>query len=407
MPTLTAAKVKELDKPGAYGDGNGLYLNIAKGGSRSWIQKATIDGKRVVRGLGSVNSLTLAKARKLAADNQAALRAGHNPFERGAVASPEPEPAESREIPTFAQAAYTVLALNADDWAPAVAKRWIARLRQHAFGAIGDRAVDQISRAELAELLAPLRRENHETARKVRQSLAKVFRWVRAHDYRVDDPADDALLELLPKVKHVAENREALHYSAVAAAIQKVRFGYAMRVTQLAFEFLILTAARTGEVRFATWDEIDLDAATWTVPAARMKAKRCHTVPLSDQAMQILRSLRYVPDPDAEPDSIFTLQEVTEGYIFTMPSGKTLSENALLDRCRKEDLDCTPHGFRTSFRDWAKAEYRARFEAIELAIAHNVGTSVTQAYDRDTLVEERREMMQAWGDYVSPDVSPF
>ena len=406
MPTLTAAKVKELDKPGAYGDGNGLYLNIAKGGSKSWIQKVSIDGKRVARGLGSVNALTIAKARKLAADNQAAIRAGHNPFERGAAAaSPEPEPAESREIPTFSQAAYTVLDLHRDDWAPAVAKRWIARLRQHTFEAIGDRPVDQISRAELAELLAPLRRENHETARKVRQSLAKVFRWVRAHDFRVDDPADDALLELLPKVRHIAENRESLPYCQVAGAIQKVRFGYALRVTQLAFEFLILTAARTGEVRFATWDEIDLDAATWTIPASRMKAKRCHTVPLSDQAMAILRSLRHVPDPDAEPDSIFTLKEVTEGYIFTMPNGKRLSENALLDRCRKEDLDCTPHGFRSSFRDWAKAEYRARFEAIELALAHNVGTSVTQAYDRDTLVQERRAMMQQWGDYLDP--APF
>ena len=406
MPTLTAAKVKELDKPGAYGDGNGLYLNIAKGGSRSWIQKVTIDGNRVARGLGSVNTLTLAKARKLAADNQAALRAGHNPFERGAAAA-SPEPAEEREIPTFSQAAYIVLGLNADDWAPAVAKRWIARLRQHAFAAIGDRPVDQISRSNLAELLTPLRLDMHETERKVRQALAKVFRWVRAHDFRVDDPADDALLELLPKVRHVAKNREALHYSNVAAAIQKVRFGYALRITQSAFEFLILTAARTDEVRFATWDEIDLDAATWTIPASRMKAKRCHTVPLSEQAMAILRSLRHVPDPDAEPDSIFTLKEVTEGYIFTMPSGKTLSENALLDRCRKEELDCTPHGFRTSFRDWAKAEYRARFEAIELALAHAVGTSVTQAYDRDTLVEERAAIMQAWADYVSPDMSPF
>ena len=402
MAKLTAKAVKELSEPGRYGDGNGLYLLVAPSGTKSWIQRVRIDGKRTDKGLGGIGALSLAKARKAAADNLTTLSSGVNPFERKAVATPEPP---AVEIPTFAQAAYTVLELHADDWAAAVAKRWIARLRQHAFDAIGDRPVDQITRAELAELLTPLRRENHETARKVRQALAKVFRWVRAHDYRVDDPADDALVELLPKVRHTPEHRESLHYTEVAAAVRKVQFGYAMRVTALAFEFLVLTAARPGEVRFAEWSEIDRESATWTIPAAKMKAKRDHVVPLSSQAIQVLQSLRYAPDPDAGDDDIHQLIERTDGYIFTMPTGKTLSENALLDRCRKEGLDCTPHGFRTSFRSWAKAEYRARFEAIELALAHAVGTSVTQAYDRDTLVEERRAMMQAWADYLNP--APF
>ena len=402
MAKLTAKAVKELSEPGRYGDGNGLYLLVAPSGTKSWIQRVRIDGKRTDKGLGGIGGLSLAKARKAAADNLTTLSSGVNPFERKAVATPEPP---AVEIPTFAQAAYTVLELHADDWAAAVAKRWIARLRQHAFDAIGDRPVDQITRAELAELLTPLRRENHETARKVRQALAKVFRWVRAHDYRVDDPADDALVELLPKVRHTPEHRESLHYTEVAAAVRKVQFGYAMRVTALAFEFLVLTAARPGEVRFAEWSEIDRESATWTIPAAKMKAKRDHVVPLSSQSIQVLQSLRYAPDPDAGDDDIHQLIERTDGYIFTMPTGKTLSENALLDRCRKEGLDCTPHGFRTSFRSWAKAEYRARFEAIELALAHAVGTSVTQAYDRDTLVEERRAMMQAWADYLNP--APF
>ena len=402
MAKLTAKAIKELSEPGRYGDGNGLYLLVAPSGTKSWIQRVRIDGKRTDKGLGGIGALSLAKARKAAADNLTTLSSGVNPFERKAVAAPEPA---AVQVPTFAQAAYTVLELHADDWAAAVAKRWIARLQQHAFDAIGDTPVDQITRAELAELLTPLRRENHETARKVRQALAKVFRWVRAHDYRVDDPADDALLELLPKVRHTPEHRESLHYTNVAAAVRKVQFGYAMRVTALAFEFLVLTAARPCEVRFAEWSEIDLRAGIWTIPAAKMKAKRDHVVPLSSQAVQVLQSLRYAPDPDAGDDDLYQLIERTDGYIFTMPTGKTLSENALLDRCRKEGLDCTPHGFRTSFRSWAKAEYRARFEAIELALAHAVGTSVTQAYDRDTLVEERRAMMQAWADYLNP--APF
>ena len=232
--------------------------------------------------------------------------------------------------------------------------------------------------------------------------MAKVFRWARAHDYRIDDPADDALGELVKKVKHVPEHRRTLPYCEVGAAIRKVQFGYALRVTTLAFEFLILTAARTSEIRGMVWAEVDLENAIWEIPADRMKAKRSHRVPLSNQAMAILRQVRHIPDPDADDDSIFQVVEVTDGHVFRMPTGKPLSENALLDRCEKDRIGATPHGFRTSFRGWAKAEYGARFEAIELALAHSIGTSVTQAYDREDLLEERREIMQAWASFLDP-----
>ena len=268
---------------------------------------------------------------------------------------------------------------------------------------MGDKGIDEITRRDLAELLTPLARENHETARKVRQAFAKVFRWARANDYRIDDPADDALGELVEKAKHSVEHRPALHYSEVAGALGKLRFGYALQVTARAFEFLILTAARTGEVRYAEWSEIDFAAGTWTIPADRMKAKRDHVVPLSNQAAAILRAVRFVPNPDADPDDYAgQLIERTDGLIFTMPNGKRLSENAFLNRCKKDNIDCVPHGFRSSFRDWAKAEYRGRWEAIELSLSHAVGTSVTQAYDRDVLLEERTPMMQAWADYLDP-----
>ena len=150
------------------------------------------------------------------------------------------------------------------------------------------------------------------------------------------------------------------------------------------------------------WAEVDLENAIWEIPADRMKAKRSHRVPLSIQAMVILRECRYIPDPDADDDSIFQELEVNSGYVFRMPTGKPLSENSLLDRCEKDRIGATPHGFRTSFRGWAKAEYGARFEAIELALAHSIGTSVTQAYDREDLLEERREIMQAWASFLDP-----
>ena len=402
MAKLTAKTITQISEAGRYGDGNGLYLVVSPAGTKSWIQRVQVGGKRTDRGLGGLGKVSLASARKIATANTASIKAGNNPFEAGYVAPPVKEvPA----IPTFADAARAVYALNLDEWGDGTAKRWLRRLELHTFPTLGKRNVAEITRSDLAELLSPLRTENHETARKVRQALAKVFRWARAHDYRVDDPADDALGELVKKVKHVPEHHRALPYCEVGAAIRKVQFGYAMRVTALAFEFLILTAARTSEVRGMTWSEVDMENAVWEIPAERMKGKRAHRVPLSDQAMTILRQVRWIPDPDADDDTIFNLLEVNDGHLFRMPTGKPLSENALLDRCEKDNIGATPHGFRTSFRGWAKAEYGARFEAIELALAHTVGTSVTQAYDRDDLLEERRGMMQAWADYVS--AAPF
>ncbi len=402
MAKLTAKTITQISEAGRYGDGNGLYLVVSPAGTKSWIQRVQIGGKRTDKGLGGLGKVSLASARKIAAANTASIKAGNNPFEAGYVPAPVREvPA----IPTFADAARAVYALNVDEWGEGTAKRWLRRLELHTFPTLGSRDVAEITRTDLAELLTPLRGENHETARKVRQALAKVFRWARAHDYRVDDPADDALGELVKKVKHVPEHHKALPFCEVGRAIRKVQFGYAMRVTALAFEFLILTAARTSEVRGMVWAEVDLENAVWEIPAERMKGRRSHRVPLSDQAMAILRQVRWIPDPDADDDSLFPLQEVTEGRVFRMPSGKGLSENALLDRCEKDNIGATPHGMRTSFRDWAKAEYGARFEAIELALAHTVGTSVTQAHDREDLIEERRGMMQAWSDYLAP--APF
>ena len=404
MAKLTARQVREATAPGRYGDGNGLYLLISPGGTKSWIHRVQIGTMRTDKGLGGVANVSLASARKTVAATRAAIKGGQNPFEAEYV----PAPAivtETPTIPTFADAARAVYDLNVDEWGAATAKRWLRRLEIHIFPALGSRDVAEITRSDLAELLTPLRTESHETARKVRQALAKVFRWARAHDYRMDDPADDALGELVKKVKHTPEHHKALPYSSVGAAIRKVEFGYALRVTALAFEFLILTAARTAEIRGMVWSEVDLEAAVWEIPADRMKAKRSHRIPLSERAIAILKQCRYIPNPN--DDSVWESIEVTDGLVFRKPNGKGLSENALLDRCEKDNIAASPHGFRTSFRGWAKAEYGARFEAIELSLAHSVGTSVTQAYDREDLLEERRAILTAWADYVSPSVSPF
>ena len=399
MGKLTAKGITQISEPGRYGDGNGLYLVVSPAGTKSWVQRVQIDGKRTDKGLGGTAKVSLASARKTVAATRAAIQNGKNPFEAGHVPAPVKE---TPAIPTFEVAAEAVSDLNVGEWGEGTAKRWLRRLELHAFPTLEDLPIDEFTYNDIAELLNPLRAENHETARKVRQALTMVFDWAKVKGHRVDNPADSALNSILRKVKHVPEHHKALHYTEVAAAIRKVQFGYALRVTGLAFEFLILTAARTSEIRGMVWAEVDLENAIWEIPADRMKAKRSHRVPLSAQAVVILRLVRHIPDPDADDDSIFQVVEVTDGHVFRMPTGKPLSENSLLDRCEKDRIGATPHGFRTSFRGWAKAEYGARFEAIELALAHSIGTSVTQAYDREDLLEERREIMQAWASFLDP-----
>ena len=195
-------------------------------------------------------------------------------------------------------------------------------------------------------------------------------------------------------------------YAEVGGAVRKIRNSEGKRVARAAFEFLILTAARSGEVRYATWSEIDLEAATWTIPAARMKARHAHTVPLSRQALTILREARYF----GQHDENWPFQLGPEELIFPHPTtGQRLSENIFVDRIRKSGIGCDAHGFRSSFRDWATETEAGTYEAIELCLAHRVGTGVTQAYFRSDLVAQRRPIMQAWADYTDPDADadPF
>jgi integrase len=402
MANLTAQQIKEIDRPGKYSDGRGLLLVVSPAGTKSWAQRITVDGKRIDRGLGSFPKVSLSRAREIADRNRAAVKQGRNPWtEKPPAVTVSKTPAA---VPTFREAAQTVHDLNVDEWDAATAKRWIRRLELHAMPTFGDARIDEITRSEIAAMLGPLRRRNHETARKVRQAMTKLFRWAVAHEYRPNNPADDALEELLPQVAPDVVHRPALHHSAVRGALHKIRHSEAKPVTRLAFEYLILTAARTGEVRFATWGEIDLQAGLWTIPAARMKGKRDHRVPLSMQAQSLLtRARELYRNPDDDYDWPVTVTPDT--LIFPHPtSGRALSENALLDRARKSNLGCVPHGFRSTWRDWAAEKSGASWETIELSLAHAVGSTVSAAYFRTDLLDARTPMMQAWADYVDPPI---
>ena len=401
MGNLTTATVRKLAKPGRYGDGGGLHLLISKGGSRSWVQRVRINGKRRDKGLGGFPAVSLAAARKTADRNRVAIADGRDPFSNQAKAR-DVILERASTTPTFSEAAQQVHDLKAGGWrSDKYTERWLGTLAVHVLPTLGDVPIDQITRAELVEVLAPLCRSKPETARKTKQRLKAIFTWAVASDFIARNPVDDALQELLPKVTVSVQHRPALAYADVPGAIDVIRRSQGLRESKLALAFTILTAARGGEARGATWEEIDLDAGLWTIPAERMKSSRSHVVPLSFQARVVLDEAkaavakRRKRKPDYNPN----------GLVFPHPSGKPLSENALMLRVKKAQLGCTVHGFRSSFRDWAQEQSGASWATIELSLAHRAGTTVEQAYFRSDLIDQRRTLMQAWADFADP--TPF
>ena len=291
-------------------------------------------------------------------------------------------------IPTFADVAATVIELRRPTWSnPKHAAQWSATLATYAFPMIGDKPVDSITAADVLAVLTSIWTAKPETASRVRQRMETVFDFAVTGGHRLDNPAGRALLKVLPSTKRFKEHHAALNYCDVAAAVRKVRLSTAHPLTRLAFEFLVLTASRSGEVRGAEWSEIDWQSATWTIPASRMKARREHRVPLSDKAMEILRDAFELTDG--------------QGMIFPAKrSGKALTDMTLTVLMRRLDIPATVHGFRSGFRDWAAEKSGASWAVCESALAHNVGNSTEAAYMRSDLLEQRRELLAAWGAYL-------
>ena len=293
------------------------------------------------------------------------------------------------DIPAFEAAAATVIELHRHGWRNEKhAAQWESTLRTYVYPRLGQRSVADISTADVMAVLMPIWNEKPETARRVRQRISTVMKWAVAQGYRADNPAGDAIGAALPrhngKSKH---HHRALPHGEVAAAIETVRSSRAGIAVKLAFEFLILTAARSGEVRLATWDEIDTEAATWTVPGARMKAGLEHRVPLCDRAMAILDEARAIADGS--------------GLIFPgTRTGKPLSDMTLSKLMGDLGLDGVPHGFRSSFRDWASELTNAPRDVMEAALAHTVRDKVEAAYNRTDLFEHRRTLMDQWASYL-------
>ena len=418
MDNLKAAKVRDLTKPGRYGDGGGLYLNVASAGTKSWVMRICLEGKRTDKGLGSYPAITLQEARKKAASYRNMVAEGRNPWDK--AERQRMVRAEVLErIPTFAEAARKVHAEKVKGGEISNAKHsrnWLQVLERHAFPRFGDIPVDEISRREVKDFLEELGPKITETARRIRFRMREIFDDCIEAEYLTINPAGDGIRQSVRRWSrhHKVEHFAALPYDKVPGIFDKILHSPGMRETRLALAFLVLTATRSAEVRGARWDEIDEKACVWRIPAERMKSDRPHTIPLSNNALLLLQDAKEAikkrvksegrrPAHDPEYEVHYALPE---GLIFPHPSGQMLSENAMSLRTRKDGLGCTPHGFRSSFKGWATADGKWSWEAIELCLAHRVGNSVAQAYFRDDLLDQRRPIMEAWADYVW-DIKPF
>ena len=388
MGKLTALTAKALSKHGRYGDGHGLYLNVALSGSKSWVQRIVIHGRRRDIGLGPYPSISLAKARCVAQTNRSAVAEGRDPVaEKRQKWEAARKPAPS--IPTFAEAAAQVIQLRRPTWSNQKhAAQWQSTLQTYAFLLIGRKTVDSITAADVLDALIPIWTSKPETASRVRQRMETIMDWVIAQGYRLDNPAGRSLLKVLPKTQRLKEHHQALPYAQVPGAVRQVRESTAGSSTKLAFEFLVLTATRSGEVRTADWTEVEWDSATWEIPAARMKARRPHRVPLSGTAMEIL--------------SLASVLNGGKGLIFPATrSGKPASQMVFTALLRRLDILAVPHGFRTSFRNWVAECTATPWAVAEAALAHNIGNSTEAAYMRSDLLDQRRTLMDAWSAYVT------
>ena len=372
-------------KPGDHGDGGGLYLVVAKSGSGRWIYRFTIQGKTSEAGLGSREAgVSLAEARDKAAAARKLVKSGVNPIE-------EKRQAKKALIakPSFGAIADALIAAKESEWRnERHRQQWRVTLQTYA-APLYPRPVDEIDTAAVLGVLAPLWGTKSETASRLRGRIEMVLDAAKAQGHRAgENPAAwrGHLAHVLPRRGKLARGHHAaMPYADVPAFIAKLR--EADSIGALALEFLILTAARSGEVLGARWSEIDLAAKVWTVPAERMKAAREHRVPLVCRALAILEKL----------SEARTGELVFEGQ----RTGRPVSPVAVR-RCLPAEDSVTVHGFRSAFRDWCGNETHFPREIAEQALAHAVGNEVERSYRRGDALEKRRELMQAWGRYCEP-----
>jgi len=376
MSKLSARRVETIKAPGFYGDGDGLYLSVKSSGSKSWVLRTVVHGKRRDLGVGSADLVSLAEARDKAREWRKVAREGGDPH-------------ASRNVGTitFEDATTEYHGLVAKSFrSEKHAAQWMAGMRKHVFPAFGDRMIRTIGVVDVRKALEPIWVGKHETARKIKQRIEAVFDWARAEGhYGHENPARGIKRALKPQPRNPT-HLAAMPWPQLPAFYKALldRDGVSARTLQ----FIILTAVRSGEARNARWGEFK--GNVWTIPAHRMKTGRTHIVPLSQEALRILEQMRGL-------DAVYVFPQRNRNKDGT---GKPQSINVFRALYLRMGCDgFTTHGFRSTFRDWCSEEAGAGREVAEAALAHTPG-QVERAYRRSTLLERRRLLMEQWAEYA-------
>ncbi len=378
---LGPLQVSRIKDPGQHPVGGvpGLMLVVSETGSRSWILRATAGSKRREIGLGSYPAVTLADARDKARETRDKIRAGGDPVLEAKSAKSLLIAQQARQV-TFADAVRSFLDEKSGEWKSAKhSAQWSTTLTEYAEPVLGKMLVNDIDIPHILKVLRPIWREKTETASRLRGRIEQVLAWATVHKHREGpNPAvwRGNLDQVLAKPGKIAKVE---HHPALPFKDLRQREGMGSR----ALEFAILTASRSGEVRGAAWKEIDLEATVWTIPGDRMKAGKEHRVPLSRQALELLKAL---------PKS-------KSRFVFPAVRGGMLSDMTLSAVTRRMGKEAVPHGFRSTFRDWCAEHTNYPREVAEMALAHTIGNAVEAAYRRGDLFEKRRKLMQEWANY--------
>jgi integrase len=377
---LSARKVESLSKRGFYCDGGGLYLQVSKTGSKSWVFRYLIHDRIRDMGLGSIKTFSLAEAREIARICRQRVSLGYDPLNEK-QAERDRHAVETAKRITFAEVTDKYWHSHRDEWTNEKhAADWRKSVARFAFPVLGELPVDQIEIGHITKVLEPIWKTKNVTASRVRQRIEVILGYATVNEWRHgDNPARwDGHLETILSDSHVVKSHKAMKVEDMPAFMAKVRKDESIEARAL--ELLILTGTRRTEALEATWGQFDMDAKTWTIPAERMKAGKEHTIPLSGRVLEILNGL-----PQTGP-RVFTIGEESTRYKVKKLSG---------------DKEMTVHGFRSTFRDWAGDQTNFDREVIEHAMAHQLPDKAEASYRRGTALQKRRLLMEAWAGYCS------
>ena len=388
---MSSTELRRLNEPGKYSVGGvpGLQIEVKDTGSKSWVLRTMVGSVRRNIGLGGFPEVPLAQAREKAREMKEMIRKGVDPVAIRRTQRLDILKSQAKHL-TFADAARLCHEKKISEFRNAKhAKDWLSSVKRYAIPVIGSIPVSTIELTHILKVLDPIWTSKTETATRTRQRIEAILAWATVSGYREgDNPARwtgnlDAVLPKPGKIKKV-EHFKALPWQEVGSFMKALRKKKGIAAKCL--EFTILTAARSGESRLATWDEVNLEDRVWTVPADRMKIGREHRVPLSEPVVSLVSSM-----PRMEGSE----------YIFTAPRGGPLSDAIMSKICRTMKVNAVPHGFRSSFRDWCSENTNYPREVAEMALAHAIESKVEAAYRRGDLFNKRRKMMEAWAEFCS------